>query len=344
MKSLRCADAGTRVSACKVVLAPEGEPLPGDSLVRFRFGENARPLDVRDVTVGLELADDPAHHAPGPLAEIWHTGRPVEVGVYDGFQYSHDGEFAIVTLQLDATAFADIERATRSAYVHLDGLLVRLGYPHWLRVWNFLAHITAGDGDQERYRRFNSGRHSALALKGDFEARLPAASAIGMRSGGFTLCCLASRSAGVPIENPRQVSAFRYPRQYGPRSPSFARAMYVPNLGDRLLVSGTASIVGHESLHADDAGAQLEETARNFRALVEHAVTTRDATVPGAAPLRPDDVRAESMRVYVRDVASIDVVSDRFDALFGRDTPRVVLAGDICRPELALEVEGVYVL
>lgn len=338
MKSLRCADAGTGGPACEVVLAPEGTPLSGDSLVRFRFGENARSLDVRDVTVGLEPMHDPSHPAPLPLAEVWRTGRAVQTGSHDGFQYSHDSEFAIATLQLDASRFADIASATRSAYVHLDALLIRLGYPHWLRVWNYLAHITAGEGDDERYRQFNAGRFSALQLKSGFEERLPAASAIGMRSGGFTLCCLASRNAGVPIENPRQVSAFRYPRQYGPRSPSFARATFVPALGNRLLVSGTASIVGHESMHADDTSEQLEETARNFRALVDHAATSH-----GSARTS-EHVRAECMRVYVRDTESIDAVSARFDALFGADTPRVVLAGDICRPELALEVEGVYVL
>ena len=33
---------------------------------------------------------------------------------------------------------------------------------------------------------------------------------------------------GTPVENPRQVSAYRYPRQYGPQPPSFARAMLPP--------------------------------------------------------------------------------------------------------------------
>ena len=50
----------------------------------------------------------------------------------------------------------------------------------------------------------------------------------------------------------------------------FARAALVPNgRGAQLLVSGTASIVGHESLHIGDPDRQLEETARNFEALVD---------------------------------------------------------------------------
>ena len=40
---------------------------------------------------------------------------------------------------------------------------------------------------------------------------------------------LAGRAhAGHAVENPRQVSAYRYPRQYGPQPPRFARAMLPP--------------------------------------------------------------------------------------------------------------------
>ena len=77
----------------------------------------------------------------------------------------------------------------------------------------------------------------------------------------------------MQIENPRQLSASLYPPRYGLRSPMFARAALVPNgRGAQLLVSGTASIVGHESLHIGDPERQLEETARNFEALVETAM------------------------------------------------------------------------
>ena len=66
----------------------------------------------------------------------------------------------------------------------------------------------------------------------------------------------------------------------------FARAALVPNgRGAQLLVSGTASIVGHESLHLGDPEAQLEETARNFEALVESAMQA-DIGRPRASRVR----------------------------------------------------------
>src|SRR3546814_1451833 len=91
--------------------------------------------------------------------------------------------------------------------------------PHLLRVWNYLDAITFGDGDAERYREFCVGRARGL---GDFDTHaLPAATAIGRCDDArvVQVYWLAARTPGTPVENPRQVSAYRYPRQYGPQQP-----------------------------------------------------------------------------------------------------------------------------
>ena len=88
---------------------------------------------------------------------------------------------------------------------------------------------------------------------------------------------LAARTPGTPLENPRQVSAYRYPRQYGPQPPSFARAMLPASPAMPLLLSGTAAVVGHESRHAESVAAQLDETLLNFDSLLGAA----HAAAPG---------------------------------------------------------------
>src|SRR4029077_5387998 len=136
------------------------------------------------------------------------------------------------------------------------------GYGHLLRVWNYFPHINDDADGVERYVRFNAGRHDAFAAKGRATATdAPAACALGSRGTDLVIYFLAAKRAGQQIENPRQVSAFRYPPQYGPRSPPFAGAMLARPTGKPLLfVSGTASIVGHETLHHGDAAAQAAET------------------------------------------------------------------------------------
>ena len=51
-----------------------------------------------------------------------------------------------------------------------------------------------------------------------WQDRYPAATAIGRRDGVRVLqiYALTARCAGVQVENPRQVNAWLYPRQYGP--------------------------------------------------------------------------------------------------------------------------------
>ena len=200
-------------------------------------------------------------------------------------------------------------------------------------MWNFLERITEGEGDAERYRHFNTGRAKALELKHEFERQLPAATAIGTPEGGLVIYFMASREApGVQVENPRQVSAFHYPRQYGPKSPSFSRATRVEWAdGSDLLVSGTASVVGHETRHAGDLPAQLHETFTNLDALVAEATQQR-----GGGLYAP-----HSFKLYLNAPAALPTLLPLMQARFG-DVPITCLAADICRRDLALEIEGIY--
>ena len=201
---------------------PESDaPLGDDVLACVHFGAgpgtDAGNGDPRRIRVQLRQFGAP------PLMEVWRSRRPVERGWSDGFGYAHNGDVLMGHLFLDEPAIADLDAASARAYVHIEALLGRLGYPAWLRIWNYLAHITRGEGDEERYRRFTQGRYRALALRPGFEAHLPAATAIGTFGGGLLIYFLAARSPGEQAENPRQVSAFNYPRQYGIRSPSFSQ-------------------------------------------------------------------------------------------------------------------------
>ena len=227
-----------------------------------------------------------------------------------------------------------LEDVVRGCYEELDEVVTSLGFPHLLRVWNYVSGINRGEGDAERYRQFCVGRFAAIARRRGFESQLSAASAIGSADGGFTLLALAARRPGLQVENPRQVSAFRYPRIYGQRSPSFSRATLVPWAdGAELLVSGTASIVGHASVHAGDPLAQLEQTAVNLEAL--------RAQAQGRATGTGDELRPQFYTLYLRHAEHLQTLLPTISQRFG-DAPLQVLIGDICRRELLLEVEAIY--
>ena len=229
-----------------------------------------------------------------------------------------------------------IATAAAAAYRQMTAFIEASDTPHLLRIWNYLDAITDGQGDAERYRQFCIGRARGL---GEFDpARLPAATAIGRCDGARKLQVywLSAAAPGTPVENPRQVSAWRYPRDYGPQPPTFARAMLPPTDSQMpLLLSGTASVVGHATLHAGALLAQLKETFANFDALL------------GAARERQPELPAEfgpgtRLKVYVRDRADMDAVAGALHERFGDRVPRIVLHAAICRRDLAVEIDGVH--
>ena len=294
----------------------------------------------------LPTADDPRvinvdlmQLGGAPQAQLWHSETPVMHGRDDAIGYACNGEVLFGSLCLEEPELAHMDHAAFRAYVRMDRLMQKLGYPCWLRVWIYMGGITHGEGDAERYRQFSLGRHRALSLKPGFELNLPAATAIGTHGDGLTIFFLAGKEPGIQVENPRQVSAFNYPREYGPRSPSFSRATLKHWAGGaHLYVSGTASIVGHASRHLDDPARQLTEVVNNIRALVQNAL---DHHYRGKSP---EDCRALGLKLYLRDRRHYEPLRELMPQLLGANTPVICMEGDICRRDLLLEVEGLYAM
>ena len=286
--------------------------------------------------------DDPRYlrvplqpHGDVPL-EIWRGRHGVRHGRDNGIAWASDGQLTFGAIEVEEGE-RGLTAASEDAYRRMTAFVAGSSTPHMLRVWNYLDSITVGDGDIERYRQFCIGR--AIGL-GDFDAStLPAATAVGRCDTAHVLQVywLSSAAAGTPVENPRQVSAYHYPRQYGPQSPSFARAMLPPTGSDMpLLLSGTAAVVGHASQHASDLVAQLHETFRNFDALIGAARQTRPDL-----PAKFDS--GARLKVYVRDAGDLELVDRTLRGMLGADVHYIVLHAAICRRELAVEIDGVHV-
>lgn len=265
--------------------------------------------------------------------ERWHCpdARPAPVSAGDQTIEGDGLQFGHWTLPMPT---ADVEAVTEAAYRQILDVSARRGYPHLLRVWNFFGAINTGPGDLECYRRFCVGR--ARAVPTEPATGYAAATAIGIPGAvpELHVSWLASEHPGVPIENPRQVSAWEYPRDYGPVSPGFSRAMLLDwNDPPLLLVSGTASVIGHESRH-EDCLAQLDEALINLDNVIARAAARlgRAATAGSATVLR----------VYLRNPADAAAVGARLLDRFGPSMPIMLLHGDICRRELLVEIEAVH--
>jgi chorismatase len=268
----------------------------------------------------VELPDlrDPA----GTFTEVWTSGRPVVAGEFDDVVYGHDGEYAFCAVQVPpAGKYAP---AVRDAYLSALLAMADLGYPHVFRIWNTVSRINEPNVDGlEIYQDFCRGRAEAFDLSPIRLAALPAGTGVGGHGDGIVIYLLARRtSPHLAIENAQQVPAYRYPQQYGPRSPSFARAA---RDGDQLYVSGTAAILGHETVHRGDVVAQCRTTFDNLTALV---------TSQGA-----DLSALQTVKVYVRHESDLETVQRLCRQTF--DAQLVYLVVDLCRSDLLVEIEAV---
>jgi len=282
---------------------------------------------------------------PTSLCEIWHGDGPITHGVNDVVHYSCNDELLFGVIQIDEAPSASVaseslartplEQASKLAYAALFETTDKLGYSSILRVWNYIPDINVESFGIERYKQFNNGRHEGFLSRGRaVKGSVPAASAVGVCTGPLTICFFASRQiVPVPIENPRQVSAYLYPTQYGATSPTFSRANVVPLGGEKILfISGTASIVGHETLHAGDLLAQAHETLANISIILDEANRIVPSLSVGIADL--------CCKVYVREAAHIAALDAALRAVLGSAIRLIYLQADICRAGLLMEIEA----
>ena len=304
-------------------------------LVAFHFGKR-HPHTGKPSVVSLEL--NPLEH--DCLFESWWYGGEVRYLTVGTAHVSICEDYSVALLKLDEPEDGDFQALTCRAYDELIRAVRSTPHSEIVKIWNYLGGINHGENDFERYRQFSVGRAKSFRTAGIKDADAPTGTAIGTsRERGLTLIALASRRSAGLTENPRQVSAYRYPRQYGPSSPKFSRGGFVASDRHRLfLMSGTAAVIGHESAYPYDAALQTDETLNNLGLLCS-AVSDLDPDGPTLVL----DAKCV-LRVYLRNPEDFAVVKSKLKDTFCRNAPRMAfLQGYICRRELMVEIDGVRV-
>ena len=317
---------------------------PDGALGAICFTHPAPRDDLRDPGVGalpLLRVDMAPLGGSDAFCEVWYGRGSLVAGEQGPIRY-HRGEsllFGCLTLDEEGAVGGTtdprppLQIAAQAAYQAVFDLLDSEGYGSILRFWNYFPAINRVSHGIERYRQFNIGRQDAFLAEGrSVVGNVPAACALGSTRGRLQVAFLATRAEALCIENPRQVSAYHYPSDYGPRSPTFSRACLVDLDGHTLLfVSGTASIVGHQTLHPDDVAEQTRECLRNIAAILAQA----NGLAPAAARL--DDL---AYKVYLRHGSDLEPVRRELRRFVGAPVSAVFLQADICRADLLVEIEA----
>lgn len=247
---------------------------------------------------------------------------------------------------------SDIETAAFDAYRQIFRALAQ--YPEWqaVRYWNYVPDIlspvtNARDTENTTsagnvYQRFNAGRYRAFQSHfGEALVQMPApaASAVGAPTKNLRIEFLAVKKPLAAIENKDQIPAYRYSEKFGRIAPYFSRGTIIENKGQRLLLSsGTASVAGEASLHPGDIYEQLSLSIHNLRILGSQFNLKRYDIHYGFAL---EDIAA--LRVYYKRPEDLPFLRRFVPKFLAPDTRISFFQAAICRDELLVELEAVYV-
>lgn len=247
------------------------------------------------------------------------------------------------SLSINIPPYEDaLDTITESAYLQIFKALESFPEMKIIRIWNKISNILEPSLQGiSRYQLFNAGRFNAFKQyygKEFGSIKVPAASAVGTKDNVLQIDFLAVETPIAYIENKDQIPAYRYSEKHGKIPPFFSRGIIYDNNGQRLLLSsGTASIVGEDSLHKNDIYEQSCQSLQNLRILGSQFNLKRYDIQYGFAL---EDVIM--LRVYYKHEQDLPFL-ERFIPKFLPHSCCIAFQhADICRNELLIEVEAVF--
>ncbi len=243
----------------------------------------------------------------------------------------------------------DTRSAAEAAFEQMKAILDAEGmsFNNLVRQWNYIGNILEEKNGLQNYQIFNE-------VRGEYYRKYrtvhgyPAATGIGMKLGGVTIdfCAVMTNEKVMvkPIENPNQINAYEYGQQVlkggsgkgksVKHPPKFERALFLKeNFKSTLLISGTASIIGQDTIGIDDVEKQTRITIENINKLTEQRRN-------GQNIVNTDTEWGKYilLRVYIKNQSDFSKVkmicAEQFPFV-----PAIFIESDICRDNLLVEIE-----
>jgi len=247
----------------------------------------------------------------------------------------------------------DIYENSNMAFALMEKILnaENLNFSNIVRQWNYIENITHIPDKRQNYQHyqiFNDVR-SDYYNKSKFIHGYPSATGIGTDICGLVVNFIAISTAKnmkiVPVMNPGQIDAHKYSQKVlvgsgvdkreDKSSPKFERGKLVrTDEGTKIYISGTAAIIGENTVFPTDVEKQTMATINNIKKLVE------SENISKLDDIQPAEKSSYSyVRSYVKHKKDIDIVKRLCEKHFRSECFQYVIS-DICRDNLLVEIEG----
>lgn len=230
-----------------------------------------------------------------------------------------------------------------------------LEFSNIIRQWNYIENIL----DFEKSKNYNLQNYQALNnIRAEFYSKsnwingYPAATGIGMNSGKITTNFIAIKNIGntiiFPIHSNVQSDAHKYSERVlisdknENNTPKFERGKIVfYNINIDFYISGTAAIVGENTIKALDIEEQTKVTLKNIKNLVSKKNLENNIPPDFSSRIKNNVKLNEfsNFRVYVKNETDIPKAKQICEQYIS-STPAIYLVADICRENLLVEIEG----
>lgn len=198
-----------------------------------------------------------------------------------------------------------------------------------VKIWHYLPELLKSCPDKKTNYSLLCESREEVYRNFYRNSDYPAATVIGIEGNKILIYFLAASCETYEvIENKRQVSSYNYPQNIFSEKPMFSRAVsfsFKGNLQKKIMISGTASIKGYQSVHKSDVAKQLDEALKNYKTFA-----------------KLDNNPSNICRVYLTkyQTKNLSIIVKKLENFFGINQ-YVLLQGDICRSELLIEIEGI---
>ena len=255
----------------------------------------------------------------------------------------------------DTKSISDTKNSASLAFNLMRNILLSedMTFDNIVRQWNYIGSILNTKRRKliisQNYQVFNKVRFDNYSGYRQIPG-FPAATGVGMNYRGVVIDFCAIRANDniqiISVKNPRQINPYNYDqniligsptlRQENKQPPLFERAKLLTYNGKwRIFVSGTASIIGQETIGIGDVEKQTLVSIENIEKLI--CIENLVNNCPNLFFKTPN--KYNHIRVYVKNAGDISLVksicTNHFDNI-----PAIYLQADICRNDLLVEIEA----